>query len=103
MNELLGRCCAIDKIATDANNHPKKQAYNSANSVIWLCLWSDSADKNVAGALNGEFKEDLEKNTTDDADNSSKSFTSDFSEWHGCLVSGLTLELSRVAKQHRLE
>jgi len=103
LNELLGRCCAIGKVATNANHDPEKQAYNSANSVIRFCLGPDSADKNVARALNNELKEHLEKDAADNSDNSSKSFTSDFPEWHGCLVSGLTPELSRAAKRRRLE
>ncbi|MGN0857669.1 MAG: hypothetical protein ACI4NW_00610 [Stenotrophomonas sp.] len=103
LTELLGRCCAIGKVAADANCGPEKQAHNSTNSVIWLCFWPHRADKNVASALDDELKEDLEKDATDNAGNSSKNITSDFPEWHDFLVSGLTLELSRAAKRRRLE
>ena len=89
----------IDKVAANANYDPEKQAYNSANSVIRFCLGPDSADKSVAGALNNELKEQFEKDAADNSDNSSKSFTSDFPEWHGCFVSGLTPELSRAAAE----
>ena len=82
LNELLDRCCTVDEVTTSADSDPEKYANDGTSSVTRIISRSEKPNQGIASATKNKFKEDFKKNPTDNAENSTKSLASNFSDWH---------------------